>query len=88
MGLIGLMCLWQWIVHAGQTRTALKNPSCHGDPPEDGELGRLLQEAVHVVYHPGVELRQVHDLGQVRVLFQRQRGFGHAGVCLHTSAQQ
>lgn len=71
----------------GKGEPSLNIPSCHSDPPEDGELGRLLQEAVHVVNHSGVELRHVHDLGQVGVFFQRQRGLDHTGVRLHTLSQ-
>lgn len=53
-----------------------------GDPPEDGHFRRLVQEFVHAVHHPGVELNQVHHLGQVSVFPQRERRLVDACVGL------
>lgn len=55
------------------------------DSPENGEIGRLTEEFVHIVHHPGVKLGHVHDLGELRVVLQCQRSFTHTGVSLENA---
>lgn len=52
------------------------------DRPEDGHFRRLVQELVHAVHHPGVELDQVHHLGHVGVFPQWERRLVDARVSL------